>query len=140
MSKDYKKLLSILGVITAGFIVSYYAFTSYQPKILRKVEEVKGADTTGQFDFPMPSGAQRMGTNESATSRQLTFQVKKTQNELKSFYKTVFADKDWQATSEKTDNGTVILKYKNTENRATVLISAQNNEGYSTVSIEIIKR
>ncbi len=140
MGKDYKKLLSILGVITAGFIVSYYAFASYQPKALHKVEEVKGADTTSQFDFPMPSGAQKMGTNESATSKQLTFQAKKTQGELKSFYKTVFADKDWQATSEKTDDGTIVLKYKNTDNRATVLISAQDNEGYSTVSIEISKR
>lgn len=139
MSKKTIALISLSVILFGFFFVSYFSFSKYQPKVLKKVHEVKGMSSIITDDVPYPSDAVKIGTSQTPTSKQTTFKTEKSQIEVKDFYKNIYAGKEWKLISEKTIDGTIMLTFKKDVVTVKIVITAQDDMGYTVVSIERIE-
>jgi len=127
----------IVGLVVIS-VISYLNFTNYQPKILKKVGEVKGIKKTSEKDIVYPTDAEKISSTQTNVSSQATFKTSKSQNEVESFYKFIFSDLGWDIESVTSTQDSLILKYKKPGSLATII--AQKDLEKTLVSIEISPR
>lgn len=138
--QDKRKLIVISLFLITLFAFAYMSFEKYQPKILRKIEEVKGIRKTTESDLPLPGGSTKVGFNRTSESTQTTFQTEKNVEEVLKFYKNVFKEREWVLESETTTQNSSICKFKKSDKLITIISSRQEDASYTVVSIEETKR
>ncbi len=131
-------ILSVLLIILSSF--TYFNFAKYQPKILKKIHEVKGLSNIITDDTPYPADAVKIGSNQTPNSIQTTFKTGKTQPEVQEFYKNVFSSKKWKLITEKTTDHTLTFAFKKEEETVTVVVTPQEDMDYTFVSIETLTK
>lgn len=140
MLKKYKNYTIAISILIALSVGSYAYFLKYEPKILDKLKEVKGASTSQVFAVPYPKAAEKIGFNQTSNLQQTTFQTSKNPQEVTAFYKGVFKDKGWELDSETADNTKeIIVKFKKENERTTVISTNTDDSDFTIVSIEIVK-
>lgn len=137
MTKKVITTLAFSVLLIALFAFSYTYFSGYSPKVLKKVNEVKGLSSIYTDDVPYPNDAVKIGANQTATSRQTTFRTSKGVQEIAEFYKNSYSEKRWISVSEKAEDGTAILSFRKEEERVNIVITSED-AGHTIVSIEKI--
>jgi len=140
MPKNNFKLFLSSFLILGMFSFAYFNFAKYQPKSLRKVEEVKGLSSINTDDTPYPDDAVKIGFNQTPNSKQTVFRTQKTQDEVQEFYKNIFSGKEWKLISEKQVDGTLTSSYRKEKEVVTIVVTQQESGEYTTVSIETLKK
>ena len=138
MSKKAITTLIISISLMALFTFSYSYFSKYSPKILKKVNEVKGLSSINTDDVPYPKDAVKVGTNQTPTSRQTTFRTGINLQEVVDFYKNAYSEKRWGSVSEKIEDGTAIISFRKEGEKINIVITTEN-ETNTIVSIEKIQ-
>jgi hypothetical protein len=131
-----KNLPLFLFAIVA--IVSYLFFLKYQPKVLRKIEEVKGTRTIDALESFYPGKVDKLAANKTTEGTQIIYNTTKSQEQLIQYYKYLFADFGWEVESLGLTETSFIYKFKKDSKLVTII--AQKGTDYSTVSLEIGKR
>lgn len=140
MLKNSTKLTLVSVFIISIFSFSYISFLKYQPKILKKVEEVRGLSTINTDDIPYPADAIKIGFSQTPKSRLTTFQTSKTQKEVEVFYKNIFSGKKWKLITEKYFGETLTFTYQKDRETITVIATSQEDNEHTVVSVEVITR
>ena len=140
MFKNSTKLALISVFIIGIFSFTYISFLKYQPKILKKVEEVKGLSTINTDDIPYPTDAIKIGFNQTPNSKQTTFQTSKTREEVQAFYKNIFSGKRWKLLTERIVDHTLTFTYQKDQETVTVVATSQEENTYTVVSVEVITK
>ncbi len=118
--------------------MSYNYFNRYQPKVVRRVSEVRGMKTSeSENGIAIPQDAQNVSFNESYKTQQITFQIQKTPVEVQNFYKTIFLEKGWKIESEVEANDFFVTKYKMDNSSAMVMSSYQGVDSLTIASVEM---
>ena len=136
MSTNKVGLVLVSFFLVLASISSYVYFTRYLPKALKKLSEVRGASTISTDEIPYPTDAQKLGFNQTPTSKQTTFQTSKTLDEIKQFYNNIFTTKSWDLTLDKSSDNTIKLIYQKRNSKATIVATAQKDKT-TVVSIEV---
>lgn len=134
-----KRNLSIFAItisLMVLFSVSYFYFTRYSPKVLTKINEVKGLSSISTDEFPYPSDAVKIGTNRTPNSIQTTFKTVKSKTEVADFYKNIYISQRWKNMGESVVDNTNILNFKNDKESISIVITEESSLGYTVVSIE----
>lgn len=131
-----RKVTLISTVLIGIFLVSYVSFQKYQPKVLKKIAEVKGVSTINTDDIPYPTDAVKLGFTQTPESKLTTFKTEKTQTEVIEFYKNIYQSKDWKMTADKTTNHTRTLSYQNENDLVTIVSTPEEDTNYTIVSVE----
>jgi|GEM_PF-1918544 len=127
-----------LGVFLLIAGVSYGQFYKYQPKVLRRVAEVRGIQSDEEKEeFTYPQNAKNVSFNQSYKSRQTTFQIEKPPKDVQNFYKSIFMEKGWTIESEGATNDFFVTKYKKGLSTAMVMSSYQGLDHITIASVEI---
>ena len=131
-----KRITLISTLLISIFLISYISFQKYQPKVLKKIEEVKGASTISTDDIPYPIDAVKLGFTQTPKSKITTFKTAKTQAEVVEFYKNIYESKDWKLTEEKKSDHTVTLAYQYETDSVTIIATPDESTNYTVVSVE----
>jgi hypothetical protein len=129
-------LSSILLISLTSF--SYIYFTGYQPKVLRKLEEVKGIRKVNAIELLYPDNAEKISFNQTADITQVSYRTLKSQEYIKTFYKNLFTDMGLKEESIKKTDTSLIYKFKG-EGKAVTVITQKETDS-TLVSVEIAKR
>jgi len=140
MPGDFKKLIPILVVLVFAFAGSYFAFLQYNPEIQNGGGDVKGAKISQESELPMPISSEKISSSRTLNSQQTTFQTKKSPEEVMMFYQNVFSDKNWTPESDKREGGIFVTTYNDQDLLATVTITRQPDDEYTTVSLKMSRR
>ncbi|NMB91354.1 hypothetical protein GYA37_00735 [candidate division WWE3 bacterium] len=138
MTTNSKRTTLILIPLLILFSLSYINFQKYQPKILRKIEEVKGISSINTDDVPYPSDAVKIGFYQTPKSKQTTFRTYKTQEEIQEFYRNIYSGKAWKIVNEKILENTSTVTYQKEKEVITIVITPEGNDKGTIVSIETI--
>jgi hypothetical protein len=133
-----KKILTTLAfsILTVTLLVfSYSYFSKYSPKVLKKVNEVKGLSSIYTDDIPYPRDAVKIGTNQTPNSRQTTFRTKNNLEEVTNFYKKSYAEKRWVSVSEEAEDETTVLSFRKEKETIKIVVTTES-EDQTIVSIE----
>lgn len=136
MSKNRLKILLSFVLIFGIFILSYIYFSIYQPKSLKKVEEVKGLSSINTDDVPYPMDAEIIGFSQTPKSSITTFKTSKTQSEVQEFYKNIYNSKKWKLVSERQSDGSLTISYQKEKETITIVVTQEAKADYTTVSVE----
>ncbi|MBU0535109.1 hypothetical protein KKC62_02965 [Patescibacteria group bacterium] len=136
MSQNKVKLTLVSSFLVLVSVASYIYFIRYQPKALKKLSEVRGVATIKTDAIPYPTDAQKLGFNQTPTSKQTTFQTSKTLDEIQQFYNNIFITKGWELTLEKLSEQTSKHVYQKKNSKATIVATAQEDQA-TVVSIEV---
>ena len=133
--------VSITLVITFASLLiavalSYANFTKYQPKILKKIEEVKGLKAVSNIELLYPDNVEKVSSSQTEFTSQTTYKTTRTQDQLRFFYKNLLTDLGWQEESIKLSANTMTYKFKKQNGLAT--INTQTLDGSTLVSLEMI--
>jgi hypothetical protein len=138
MSKKTLVTFAFSILIVALFAFSYSYFSKYSPKILKKVNEVKGLSSIHTDDVPYPKDAVKIGTNQTPTSKQTTFRTGQDIQEVADFYKKTYSEKRWKSVNEKIEDGTATLSFRKEAETINIVITTED-ENTTIVSIEKIQ-
>ena len=130
------KIISIFLIIL--FSVTYVHFSRYRPKMLKRIQEIKGLSNIQTDNTPYPADAIKIGSNQTPKSIQTTFKTQKTPFEVREFYKNIYSGKMWRITSEKSAGSTLLLSFKKESEIVNVVITPEDIEDYTIVSIETL--
>lgn len=135
-----KTLLFVLGSIALVVLtsLSYFYFAKYQPKILRKIEEVKGIKKVNSLELLYPENAERISFSQTVDGSHASYRTDRTQQYVKAFYKNLFLDMGWEEESIKETQDSLIYKFK-TDGKAATIITQKETDTI-LVSVEMIKR
>jgi hypothetical protein len=137
MQIHVKYFLLGLGIFLIISGMSFNYFNKYQPKVVRRVTEVRGAKTSDDAnEVTLPQGALNVSFNQSYKSKQTTYQIDKSPKEIQNFYKTIFLEKGWEIDSEGQTNDLYVNKYKKENSAAVVISSPQGTDNTTIVSVE----
>ena len=137
----YKKTLPIIlsfTLLIGLFSFTYVYFSKYSPKVLKKVNEVKGLSSIYTDDVPYPRDAVKIGASHTPTSRQTTFRTETPYLDIADFYRNSYTEKRWRSVSEKITDTTIILSYQKEGEVVTIVITAEDDDS-TIVSIEKTK-
>ncbi|MFZ2663868.1 MAG: hypothetical protein WAX66_00700 [Patescibacteria group bacterium] len=140
MITNTKRTTLLLVSLLALFSLSYFNFQRYQPKILKKIEEVKGISSINTDDVPYPSDAVKIGFYQTPKSKQTTFKTTKTQEEVLEFYKNIYSGKTWKIINENTVGKTSTVSYQKEKEVITIVATSEENNSYTIVSIETVNK
>lgn len=138
MKIDKTKLLVVSLVLLPVFIGSYIYFLKYQPKALKKIEEIKGVSTIATDEFPYPVDAKKIGFTQTPNSSQTIFQTSKTPLDVLKFYKNIFEAKNWIPSGEGVLDHTTSITYQNKGEKVTIVATSEENS-LTVVSINEIE-
>lgn len=138
MSKLSKQVYLSTLFLTGLFVFSYYTFTTYKPKSLRQIAEVKSAATSDLSSLPYPKDSEKIGTDRTSSSEITTIRTSTSPQEVQDFYKTIFVSRGWEIESIGDFEDHKIYKYKNPDN--TVTIQTFEEQDTTIVSIEMAER
>ncbi len=124
--KPFAREIILAIVVLFSIVGSYYVFQSYKPKALRQVREVKGYKEESFLRIPYMQGAKELGVSETAKSKQVTLEIRRSPDEVRNFYKNVFTDRGWTRSSTATTKAFYNDTYKTDEHTAAVTISRED--------------
>jgi hypothetical protein len=130
-------VLSSLALI-ALTTVSYVYFVRYQPKILRKIGEVKGIKKVSAIELLYPENVEKISFSQTTEGTQVSYRIAKSQKYIQTFYKNLLLDMGWEEESIKQSETSLIYKFK-TEGKVATIIT-QKEPDTILVSVEIAKR
>jgi hypothetical protein len=130
-------VLSIL-ILVAVTAVSYIYFVRYQPKVLRRIEEVKGIKKVNAIELLYPDNVEKISFSQTTEATQVSYRTIKSKEYLQNFYRNIFLDMGWEEESIKQSVVSLIYKFK-TEGKAATIIT-QKEPDATLVSVEINKR
>jgi len=139
-------LFTAFFILLSISIISYINFSGYQPKILKKIEDVKGAKSISDINLLYPDKAETISSDEIGNIYQTSYRIEKPRSSIESFYKNIFTDLDWEIESISEENNSSVYKYKSKDKIAKIISKeeATNTEGnekiYTLVGIEISDR
>jgi len=139
MPDNLKKALVGLILLVGTSSTSYVIFSKYTPKILRKLEEVKGVTTVSADTLPYPPDSKKIGFFETSKVKQTTLQTKKDLGEIDQFYRNIYLSKRYYIVSEKNTDTLLELKFKKGGEKTVILATRQEDSDYTTFSIEVSK-
>ena len=141
MSVMFKKpaviLISLL-LLMGIFSLTYFYFSKYQPKALKKIPEVKGLRNINTDDFPYPSDAVKIGTNKTLNTTQTTFTTKESLDDTVEFYKKFYTQKNWNNVNEKSAEDTTTISFRKDSETVNIVLTTEKNDG-TVVSLESVK-
>jgi hypothetical protein len=139
LTPGVRALASISSVI-ALFVASYFSFSSYQPKALTEVREVKGYATknTSVFDLPVPRYAKALANDRTLNSKKFTFETDKTPKEVYDFYKVILLEDDWKIKKEGNTDDFYTAEFKKDDYSVTVWASYDSDVKLTFASVEIL--
>ena len=132
------RLTALLTMLFALTTFAYVYFTNYQPKILKKIEEVKGIKSSSSIELLYPENAEIISFSQTTNGSQTSYKISKPETYMQMFYKNLFLSMGWEEESIRKFEGSLIYKFKMTGKRATIIM--QENEGITLVSLEVSKK
>jgi hypothetical protein len=126
--------LFLIGITT----FSYIYFVKYQPKILRKIEEVKGIKKVSSIELLYPNNVEKISFSQTTERTQVSYRISKPQEYIQTFYKNLFADMGWVEESISKSETSLIYKFKTVGKAATVITQKETDSTF--VSVEMAKR
>ena len=129
-------------VIMGFFAFSYTTFTSYQPKALKEVREVKGYSdiSNDAFDLPTPRYAKGLSYDQTTISKKYTFQTEKSVEEIKSFYHSVLLEDDWRLKKEGSTSNFYTAEFRKDDFTVTLWSYYDNDVKSTYASLEIVEQ
>src|SRR5690349_5630228 len=127
--------ISVL-LITSIFLGSYISFTTYRPKVLKQVEDVKGLKVESNSEIPYPEGSEKISTSVSSGTEQITFKTTKSKQEVQDYYKNIFSGKKWELDSQGVYKDFIVSRYKHENKMVNVMTYDTQDPAKTLVSIE----
>ena len=134
------KILISSVIVISLFGFSFFLFSSYQPKVLKEVREVKGysTDERNVFDIPYPRYAKGLAFDKTYNTRKYTFSTDKSPQEIRRFYDNILLEDDWRIKKEGEIDNFVTVEYRK-ENFSLVLWASYDTDTKLTFSsVEIM--
>ncbi len=138
MFKKPAVILISLLLLMGMFSLTYFYFSKYQPKALKKIPEVKGLRNINTDDFPYPSDAVKIGTNKTLNTTQTTFTTKESLDDTVEFYKKFYTQKNWNNVNEKSTEETTTISFRKDSETVNIVLTTEKNDG-TVVSLESVK-
>ena len=138
MFKKPAVILISLLLLMGMFSLTYFYFSKYQPKALKKIPEVKGLRNINTDDFPYPSDAVKIGTNKTLNTTQTTFTTKESLDDTVEFYKKFYTQKNWNNVNEKSAEDTTMISFRKDSETVNIVLTTEKNNG-TVVSLESVK-
>jgi hypothetical protein len=129
--------LSFLALV-AMTTASYVYFVKYQPKVLRKIEEVKGIKKVSAIELLYPENVEKISFSQTTEGTQVSYRIFKPQEYIQTFYKNLLLDMGWEEESIIKSETSLIYKFKIKGKVATII--TQKEPDATLVSVEIAKR
>lgn len=127
---------AVLGIV--GF--SYYTFTSYQPKSLVEVPEVRGISTGFDSGVPVPTDSLLVSEDSSSSGESRVVKTSMTSADLEMFYANSARIKKWTLVEAGTDTNGFARIYKSEGHtiRINITKSETPDDTSNYVSISVI--
>jgi hypothetical protein len=132
-----KVIVMVAGILLVVFVVSFYSFSTFKPKIIKQVQDVKKLASENMSDVPIIEGAEKTSVNKSTDATQTTFHTNKTKEEVQDYYKNIFISNKWLLLSQGSYPDFVVAKYKKADQEITVTAYDTNDDYKTLVSLEI---
>ena len=136
MTANTRRIIFISVLLILLFSFSYTVFSNYQPKVLKKVTEVKGLSNINTDDFPYPQDAVKIGANQTSISKQTTFSTRETLSNVVDFYKNTYLKDEWKIINSSAADNTETVSFKKSDQIINVM-ATKENESTTMVSIEM---
>lgn len=140
MLSQYKRPLVSISILVLVASTSYAYFQTYQPKALKRLEEVKGFKTDRVTDIdlnlPVPADAKELGRNKGTEDLQVTFLVTNTSENIQTFYKNILMSKEWKIEVQMRTDATIKTKYRSVQDNKHVTITTSSQDSQTILSIE----
>lgn len=137
------KLLTPTILIIVLFFVTYVAFTVYQPKVLRELQEVRGHKTSvlseNLINLPNPQDSQQISLDKTNNTSITTYQTNKTPNEIITFYKNIFIENGWKLKKSWEENNFNTIEYKKDNFLISIGATTQTTTNNTIVTIKTLK-
>jgi hypothetical protein len=129
----------ISTVLAVACVTSYIYFVRYHPKLLSRLEDVRGASTSIQVadNFPYPQDAKKVSTVTSESNRQVTFETGKTPEQVQSFYKAVLTNDQWELRNKTVTSGTIEVDYKQDKKTIEITVTPTDDTTSSLVNVKL---
>lgn len=127
----------LLGALGTFSIFSYILFQTYEPKVLKQLQEVRGIKSDASSFLPYPQDAREIGMSKTKNGRQITLETTKSPQEVQTFYKNVLIAKGWKVESRGVSGTFESTIYKKKNEKIVISTSKQGNSEYSFLSIDI---
>jgi hypothetical protein len=139
---SYSKKLPIIfcAFMALLFVGSYFSFSSYKPKIIKQVQDVKNLENENISDVPIIEGAEKTSVNKSTVSTQTTFYTNKSKEEVQDYYRNIFDSNKWALESQGNYQDFVVTKYKKDDQAITITAYDNQTEYKTLVSLEIVNQ
>lgn len=125
------------------FVGTYWLFSSYRPKALSELREVRGYQTTKQeadvFDLPYPRYAKGLASDETLNSKKFTFETDKSPQDIQSFYKNILLEDDWELEKEGNIDFFYTSEYEKSDKTVTVWSYYDQDAKLTFASVEIMR-
>lgn len=136
MTANTRRIIFISVLLILLFSFSYAIFSNYQPKVLKKVTEVKGLSNINTDDFPYPQDAVKIGANQTSISKQTTFSTQETLPNVIGFYKNTYLKDEWKIVNSSTADNTETISFKKSDQIINIM-ATKENDNTTIVSIEM---
>ena len=128
-------------LLAEALTASYIYFSSYKPKSLERINEIKGSSTEFKNTlFPLPLDAQNVSNDKFLYGSQATFLTSKDALKIQNFYKTILLGDKWILDSQQNNNITTIYKYKKDNDRAIVIASPQKDTKQTLAAVKFTSK
>lgn len=119
------------------FTLSYFYFLKYEPKIIQRIEDVKGATSSIQNAIPYPPDSTKVSESRTSNNiRQITFEATRNTQEVQGFYKAVYTNKGWNLSSKSITNGAISTRYKKDKTYILITTTQLAETGKTLVNVE----
>ncbi len=127
-------LISFISVTT--ITGSYIYFMSHKPKALKEISENKDFNPARKaLELPRMQGTTEIGINETEKQTQITLEVEKKPEEVRTFYTNVMKDKGWTRISSTNTKDSLVDKFRSEKQQATISISQKEDSEVSVIGI-----
>lgn len=132
------RLGAVSLILFVVFVASYTLFSTYSPKILKQLTEVKGAISKTIVSIPYTQDAKSISEDTALGYTRNTFETSKSVLEVELFYDNVLIGKGWKL-EEKNSNDT-LLQSRYSKDRSEVSVQAirEPDTNHTIVSVAVI--
>lgn len=141
-TQKIKHTLKVFGptvLVLMLFLTSYLLFSSYRPKAIQELREVKGFSSIENdiFDIPRPRYAKSVSQDTSTNSKSFTFQTDRSPQEIRSFYDNVLLKENWRIKKEGSIDNFLNVDYRKDDYLLTLWASYEESTNLTFASVEI---
>lgn len=130
-----KKILFFFSLIFLA-TVFYIRFQNYQPKILKRLTEVRGISIQRDI-LPYPMDSTKVSETKTLHGEQITLRTTASNEKINNFYKNILLEDNWKIEAEDLNDNFSIVKFKKDEKTVTVISSLALENGNTVFSLEI---